>query len=95
MGVVGSGSLLMVIALTIYAYALLRMLLTTGRQVGVPVGDLTVVSWGGSMVDRQRAWAGPLSVCVLVIGMYVFTALSFEILQDLPIISAGGGHGGH
>jgi cytochrome c oxidase subunit 1 len=92
MGVIGAGSLLMAIVLAIYVYALVRMLISACREVGVPLENLTVVSWGGSDIGRQRAWVGPLSICALVGAMYFFTALSFEILEGVPILSEVGGH---
>ena len=92
MGVIGAGSLLMTIVLAIYAYALVRMLFPVSGEIGVPVENLRVVSWGGSAIERQSAWVGPLSVCALVATMYFFTALSFEILESVPILGEVGGH---
>ena len=92
MGVIGAGSLLMTIVLAIYAYALVRMLFPVSREVGVLLENLGAVSWGGSDIERQRAWLGPLFVCTLVAAMYFFTALSFEILEGVPILSDIGGH---
>ena len=92
MGVIGAGSLLMTIVLVIYAYALVRMLVSVSGEVGVPLENLKVVSWAGSAIGRQQAWVGPLAVFALVAAMYFFTALSFEILQGVPILGAVGGH---
>jgi cytochrome c oxidase subunit 1 len=92
MGVIGAGSLLMTIVLAIYAYALVRMLISVSGEVGVPLEKLKVVSWSGSAIERQRAWVGPLCVCALIAAMYFFTALSFEILEGVPILSEVGGH---
>jgi cytochrome c oxidase subunit 1 len=92
MGVIGAGSLLMTIVLVIYAYALVRMLISVCREVGVPLENLKVVSWSGSAIERQRAWVGPLCVFALIAAMYFFTALSFEILEGVPILSEVGGH---
>lgn len=86
MGVVGAGSLLMTIVLTIYVYALFRMLISVNREIGVPVENLKVVSWGGSNIERQYAWVGPLSVFAFIAAMYFFTALSFNILAGIPIL---------
>ncbi len=68
------------------------MLLAANRGIGVGVSDLAAVSWSGEAAGRQHAWVGPMSVVVLVAAMYAFTALSFEILQGVPILSAAGGH---
>ena len=64
----------------------------TVGEIGVPLENLSVVSWGGSAIERQSAWVGPLSVCALVATMYFFTALSFEILESVPILGEVGGH---
>ncbi|MCH7880071.1 MAG: cbb3-type cytochrome c oxidase subunit I [Proteobacteria bacterium] len=92
MGVIGAGSVLMAIVLVIYIYALFRMLLSENREIGVDVMDLQVVAWSDSTAERQRAWTGPLSIFILVAAMYFFTALSFEILQNVPILVGAGGH---
>jgi cytochrome c oxidase subunit I len=92
MGVVGAGSLLMAIVLAIYAYALIRMLISANRKVGVPLENLKMVSWAGTDIELQRAWVGPLSVIAFVAVMYFFTALSFNILAGIPILTEVGGH---
>ncbi len=92
MGVIGAGSLLMTIALAIYVYALVRMLLSICGEAGVRLENLNEVSWSGFVIERQRAWVGPLSVFALVAAMYFFTALSFEILEGVPILGEIGGH---
>jgi cytochrome c oxidase subunit I len=90
MGVVGAGSLLMAIVLATYIYALIRMLFSKNLNIGIDVADLQVVAWSGSAVSRQRAWVGPLSIFAMVAAMYAFTALSFEILQGVPILVGTG-----
>ncbi len=55
MGVIGAGSLLMAVTLSIYLYALIRMLVTVGREVGVPLENLQSVSWSGAEIARQHA----------------------------------------
>ena len=92
MGVIGAGSLLMTIVLAIYVYALVRMLISVSGEVGVRLENLKVVSWSGSVIAGQRAWVGPLAVFALVAAMYFFTALSFEILEGVPILGEVGGH---
>jgi len=92
MGVVGAGSMLMTVVLVTYIYALLRMLFSQNRKIGVDVSDLHVVSWSGSAAAGARAWVGPLSVFTMVAAMYAFTALSFEILQNVPILVEAGAH---
>lgn len=92
MGVLGAGSLLMVIVLGIYVYALARMLLMANRRSGVAAEGLPVVSWSGDAATWQGAWVGPLAILVLVGGMYLFTVVSFEILAGVPVLAATGGH---
>jgi cytochrome c oxidase subunit 1 len=92
MGVVGAGALLMAIVLVTYVYALVRLLYFRNREIGIDVADLPVVAWSGSAAAAQRAWVGPLSVFTMVAAMYGFTALSFEILQGVPILIGVGGH---
>ena len=92
MGVVGAGSIVMALVLATYVYALARMLLSANLGIGAAVGDLQVVDWSGSDFRRQRAWVGPVSVAAMVAAMYGFTALSFEILQGVPILIGSGAH---
>lgn len=94
MGVVGVGATFMTVALALYVYALVRGLVGKVGEVGTGTGELAAVSWGGIAIGRQSAWVGPLSVLVLISAMYVFTALSFEILESVPIVVTGGS-GGH
>jgi hypothetical protein len=82
----------MTIVLVIYVYALVRMLISVRKEVGIPLENLKVVSWSGTSIAGQRAWVGPLSVFALIAAMYFFTALSFEILEGVPILSEVGGH---
>ena len=59
------------------------------RRVDEP-GALTV-AWGGTaMRPGLGAWVGPVSVLAIVIAMYAFTALGFELMQALPVIASGG-----
>jgi cytochrome c oxidase subunit 1 len=54
-----------------------------------------VVDWqaGPRGVGAAPAWTGPVSVAALVAAMYVFTIIAFQLIQSLPIIAIGGGHG--
>ena len=90
MGVVGAGSVLMALVLATYVYALFRMLLFQNHLIGVDAVDLPVVTWSGSAAVGERAWIGPLSVFTMVLAMYGFTALSFEILQGMSVSGIGG-----
>ncbi len=88
--VVGVGAVIMSATLAIYVYGLARTLIGRAAEVGkgAPVG-LSSVTWGGVAIGRQSAWVGPLSVVVLVAIMYVFTVLSFELLEAVPVVAKG------
>jgi cytochrome c oxidase subunit 1 len=91
---VGVGALLMAASLAVYVWAFARTLVAGAREKGAETAGLPTVAWGGVGIGHHAAWVGPLAVLILIAGMYVFTALGFEIMQSLPIISSGG-HGGH
>ena len=90
MTVVGIGAVFMAAALAVYVYGLVRTLFGRVREAGAETAGLPAVSWGDAVIGRHSAWVGPLSVVVLVGGMYAFTAVAFEILESLPIVAAGG-----
>ena len=63
------------------------------RGAAMPTPNLTV-SWGGTALQPGlTAWIGPLSVLAIVIAMYAFSALGFEIMQALSISVAGSAAG--
>ncbi len=90
MAVVGVGAVFMTAALAVYVYGLGRSLFGGVRATGAETANLAAVSWGGIAIGRQSAWVGPLSVVVLVGGMYLFTAVAFELMESLPIVATGG-----
>lgn len=92
MSLVGVGAVFMSAGLAIYVYGLFRTFFGEVREVGVVAGDLSVLSWGGTAIGRASAWVGPLSVLVLLAGMYAFTIIAFEVMQGIPIVATGGGH---
>ncbi|MFQ5764507.1 MAG: cbb3-type cytochrome c oxidase subunit I [Rhodospirillales bacterium] len=93
MFVVGIGAVFMTVTLALYVYALIRTAFGRVSEAGAETANLVAVAWGGVDAGRQAAWVGPLCVLVLVAGMYVFTALGFELMQSLPVTAAGaGGH---
>ncbi len=89
---VGIGATVMAAALAVYVYGLARTLIGRVEAVGPEITRLPVVSWAGTVIGRQSAWVGPLSVVVLIGAMYAFTAVAFEVMQSLPIVASGGGH---
>ena len=91
---VGIGAVFMAVTLAIYVYGLARTLFGGVRLVGAEIMALPAASWGGAAIGRHAAWVGPLSVIVVIVGMYVFTALAFEIMEGMPIV-AGEASGGH
>ncbi|MFQ5959174.1 MAG: cbb3-type cytochrome c oxidase subunit I [Alphaproteobacteria bacterium] len=87
MAIVGIGAVFMTIALAVFVFGLVMTLFARAREAGA--ADLPVVSWGGVATAGQAAWVGPLAVVVLIAGMYVFTALGFELMQSLPLVASG------
>lgn len=90
MVIVAVGGSLMALALLVFATGVARSLLPGGRSTEAQ----PVVAWGEmSLPVRTGAWTGPAAVLVIVVGMYGFTAVGFELMQNLPVLAAGGtGH---
>ncbi|MBK3773545.1 hypothetical protein GAY31_05015 [Azospirillum brasilense] len=91
MALVGVGATVFAVAISVTVYGVVRTLLSrraTAEQA-------SVVDWqaGGRGVGAAPAWTGPVSVAALVAAMYVFTIVAFQLIQSLPIIAIGGGHG--
>ncbi|WP_145109848.1 cbb3-type cytochrome c oxidase subunit I [Cereibacter sediminicola] len=89
MPVVAGGGIVMALSIALYALALAACLLPQ-RPAAAPV----TLAWAGPIRPGVAALAGPLSILAIVIGMYGFTALGFELMRALPI-EATGGTGGH
>jgi cytochrome c oxidase subunit 1 len=92
MALVGVGATVFAIAISITAYGVVRTLLS--RRAPIPP-EVQAVDWhaGSSGVGAAPAWTGPVSVAALVVAMYAFTIIAFQLIQSLPIIAIGGGHG--
>ena len=91
--VVGLGAAIMSVSLGLYVYGLARSLI--GRPAVLAKGaapGMPGVTWGGAVIGRQSAWVGPLAVLVLVAVMYVLTALTFELLEAVPVAAKGAAH---
>lgn len=91
MGLVGAGGAVMAIALILYLVALAATWLRRVPDVAPHDFGLPAVSFAGTVPDRACAWAGPLSVLVLVGTMAIFTVLAFEMMKALPLAALGGG----
>ena len=89
---VGIGAIFMTAALAVYVYALTATFFGPRRSPGEELPGLPAVSWGGVALGRRTAWFGPLSVMVLVAGMYAFTVLGFNLMDGLAIEVIAGGH---
>jgi cytochrome c oxidase subunit 1 len=92
MALVGVGATIFAIAITITVYGVVRTLLS--RRAPIPA-EVRIVDWqaGPRGVGVVPAWTGPVSVAALVVAMYAFTIIAFQLIQSLPIIAIGGGHG--
>ncbi|PWC31184.1 cbb3-type cytochrome c oxidase subunit I [Azospirillum sp. TSO35-2] len=92
MALVGVGATLFAVALSVSVYGVVRTLLSRRAPA---TAESRRVDWtdGQRGVGAVPAWTGPLSVAVLIATMYVATIVAFEIIQSLPIVAIGGGHG--
>ncbi len=92
MALVGIGATIFAVAISVTVYGVVRTLLSR-RSAAAAEGP--VVDWraGERGVGTAPAWTGPVSVAALVAAMYVFTIVAFQLIQSLPIVAIGGGHG--
>lgn len=90
MATVGIGGAIMAAALALFAAGVATSLVPRGRTASEP-RDLTVAWQGSAVRPGFTAWVGPVSVLVIVVAMYAFTAIGFEMMQALPVTAAGGG----
>ncbi len=88
---VGVGSVFMTAGLAIYVYGLIRTLVGPVGATDAETTELPMVSWSGAVIGRQSAWVGPLSVIVLIGAMFAFTVVAFEVMENLPVVTTGGG----
>ena len=92
MPTVAIGGSIMAAALIAFAAGIAASLWPQGDSAR-PMANLTV-SWGGTVPQPGlKAWIGPAAVLAIVIAMYLFSALGFEIMRALPITAAGSGAG--
>lgn len=89
MAAVGVGGLGMGAVLGVYAWGLAATLLGRGAPVAAPV------PWPPLAGAPGKAWTGPLAVGLIVLAMYAFTALAFELALALPVDAVGGGGHAH
>jgi len=87
---VAAGGILMAVALLIFALGVAATLLPWRRTSPRSAGPTVDWSFSQPRLDAA-AWLGPASVLAIVAGMYLFTAIGFELMQSLPIIASGGG----
>lgn len=87
----GAGAALMALALLLYVGTLGATLLAPSAAPARHSGVAVDIGAPAASAMRQAAWAGPLSVVVLVAAMYAMTALAFGLLRALPVLGLGGG----
>ncbi|MFO1189171.1 MAG: cbb3-type cytochrome c oxidase subunit I [Alphaproteobacteria bacterium] len=88
MAAVAAGGTVMALALLGFVASVAATLRPPGRAA---TPEAPFPAWGmGSVRAGTAAWLGPISVLAIVAGMYVFTAIGFELMQGLPIAAAGG-----
>lgn len=92
MAAVGVGGTIMAGALAAFASGVAVSLFPQRRTTDETAG-LSVAWGGGTLQPGFSAWVGPASVLAIVIAMYVFTAIGFELMISLPVTASGGaGH---
>lgn len=91
MTAVAFGGTIMALTLLIFAGGVAAALLP--RRTAAPKQSTTpVLAWDGVAPSPGAwAWVGPLSVVLIVAGMYLFTLIGFELMQSLPLVASGGG----
>lgn len=91
MALMGVGATVFAVALSVSVYGVARALLSRHpATTGIPVADLRA---GPGGVGMTPAWTGPLSITALVAAMSVLTIIAFRLIQFLPVMVLGGGHG--
>lgn len=90
MALIAAGGTVMALALAAFALSIGACLLP-GRA-GLPERPAWLVP-GATPRPGVAALAGPVSVLAIVVAMYGFTAVGFELIQALPLAVSGGGHG--
>jgi len=89
MAAVGAGGAVMALALTAFTAAVAASLWPQ-REPAPSHRGMTVAWDGHALRPGASAWVGPISVLVILIAMYSFTALGFELMQSLPVTASGG-----
>jgi cytochrome c oxidase subunit 1 len=89
MGIVGIGGSLMTLALVVFALGVAIAALPKRSTIAAHPA-LPVVSWD-KLLPRTTfaAWTGPSAILVIVLAMYGFTTLGFELMQNLPVTAVG------
>ena len=89
MATVGVGGSIMALALAVFAAGIAVSLWPQRRPIEAP--RRLTVAWGDSVLrPTLGAWVGPVSVLAIVVAMYAFTAVGFELMQSLPVDARGG-----
>lgn len=93
MAAVGVGGGLMALALLVFALGVAAAVVP-GRRAIAPHPGLRALEWGATPPHPgTAAWTGPIAMLIIVLAMYGFTTLGFELMLGLPVTAAGGtGH---
>lgn len=92
MTTVALGGSLMAAALLAFAAGIAASLWPQRRGVAPAVG--LTLAWGDTVLQPGlKAWVGPVSVLAIVVAMYAFSALGFELMQALPVTVTGAAAG--
>ncbi|MCZ7642213.1 MAG: hypothetical protein M5U33_05005 [Pseudorhodoplanes sp.] len=90
MAMVGIGGVLFASALAVSVFGVLRSLVPGRRGLAV-AAEPHVAAARSAAAPAAAAWTGPLAVVLLVAAMYGATIGAFELMQSLPVTTAGGG----
>ena len=84
---VGVGGGVMALALLTYAAGVLLSIFPFRMSRAVP--GTPALLGATEPADKSAAWTGPIAILVIVVAMYGFTIIGFELMQSLPVVASG------